>query len=136
MDKANIFSGFTQEEEEFYTAEAEKLYDPETVRESSRKWKSYGSAGQKKILDEGKQIYLDMVSAMPLGPDSKEVQSLVGLWRRHMSYFWTPAVDQLVPLAEHYSADPRFKANFDAIHPKLAEFMGRAVKIYVKNLRE
>jgi hypothetical protein len=134
MEKAGIFSGFTPEEEQRYTAEAEQAYDPETVRESARKWKSYGSEGQKKILDESKRIYLDIVAAMPLGSGSPEVQKLIGLWRKHMSYFWTPAVDQLVPLAKHYSEDPRFKANFDAIHPELAEFMGRAVKIYVKNL--
>ena len=133
MEKAGIFSGFTPEEEERYTAEAEQAYGPKMVRESARKWKSYGSEGQKKILDEGKRIYLDMVAAMPLGPDSKEVQNLVGLWRRHMSYFWTPAVDQLVPLAEHYSADPRFKAKFDAIQSGLAEFMVEAVRAYVKN---
>ncbi len=134
MEKAGIFSGFTPEEEQRYTAEAERTYDPETVRESARKWKSYGSEGQKKILEEGKKIYLDIVAAMPLGPESAEVQRLVGLWRTHMSYFWTPAADQLVPLADHYSADPRFKANFDAIHPGLAEFMAEAVRTYVKNL--
>jgi DNA-binding transcriptional MerR regulator len=135
MEKAKIFSGFTPEEEEYYTAEAEKQYDPAIVRESSRKWKAYGSDKQKKILEEGKTIYLDIVAAMPLGPESTEVQRLVGLWREHMSYFWTPAVDQLIPLAENYAADFRFKKNFDAIHPGLAEFMGEAVRIYVRNLK-
>ena len=48
-----------------------------------------------------------------------------------MSYFWTPALDQLNGLAETYSADPRFKANFDQIHPDLAAFMQAAVRIYV-----
>ena len=34
-----------------------------------------------------------------------------------------------------YNDDPRFKANYDKIHPNLAEFMREAVKVYVKNHR-
>jgi hypothetical protein len=49
-----------------------------------------------------------------------------------MDYFWTPTLDQLVGLASHYNEEPRFKANFDKMHPRLAEFMREAVKVYVK----
>jgi hypothetical protein len=49
-----------------------------------------------------------------------------------MDYFWTPKLEQLVALAEVYSADTRFKANFDKIDPRLAEFMKEAVGEYVK----
>jgi len=31
--------------------------------------------------------------------------------------------------------DPRFKANFDAFHPELAAFMGKAVSVYVRRHR-
>jgi len=134
MEKAGIFSGFTPEEEEYYGKEAEKMYDPETVRESNRKWKAYGAARQREILEEGKVIYLDMIAAMPGGAGSPEAQALVGRWRAHMSHFWTPAVGQLLPLARNYSADPRFKTNFDAMRPGLAEFMGEAVRIYGEGL--
>ena len=48
-----------------------------------------------------------------------------------MDYFWTPNLDQLLGLAEGYNNDPRFKANFDKMHPKLAGFMLEAVKVYV-----
>jgi hypothetical protein len=61
------------------------------------------------------------------------VQAIVERWRRHMDYFWTPNLDQLLPLANGYSEDPRFKANFDKMHPQLAEFMREAVKVYVEN---
>jgi hypothetical protein len=30
-----------------------------------------------------------------------------------------------------YNEDPKFKANFDDMHPKLAEFMREAVTVYV-----
>lgn len=131
MSNQGLFEGFSEEEQEKYALEAEQMYDPETVRASNRKWKSYSAAKKQSILDEGKAIYLDLIAAMPKGADSPEVQTLVQRWRDHMDYFWTPKLDQLVPLAEGYVNDPRFKANFDKMHPNLAEFMREAVTVYV-----
>ena len=76
---------------------------------------------------------MDMIAAMPKGAASKEVQAIVERWRKHMDYFWTPKLDQLLALANGYNDDPRFKANFDKMHPQLAEFMREAVKVYVAN---
>lgn len=131
MSEKGLFEGFSEEEQEKYALEAEQMYDPETVRESNRKWKSYPEAKKKAILEEGKVIYQGMIAAMPKGADSLEVQALVQRWRDHMDYFWTPNLDQLLGLAENYNNDPRFKANFDKMHPKLAGFMLEAVKVYV-----
>lgn len=71
---------------------------------------------------------------MPKGADSPEVQAIVERWRRHMDYFWTPSLEQLLTLADGYNSDPRFKANFDKMHPGLVEFMREAVKVYVERL--
>jgi DNA-binding transcriptional MerR regulator len=131
MSKKQIFAGFTPEEEEKYAREAEQMYDPETVRESNRKWKAYGKEKQQAILAEGKQVYVEMIAAMPKGADSPEVQALVERWHKNMDYFWTPDLDQLLGLAEMYNADERFKANYDQMNPKLAEFMLEAVRVYV-----
>jgi MerR family transcriptional regulator, thiopeptide resistance regulator len=131
MNNDQIFSGFSEEQQEKYAAEAEKLYDPEIVRASNKKWKGYSDEQQQRILDEGRQVYVDMIVAMPKGADSPEVQALVERWRIHMDYFWTPSLDQLIALAEGYNNDPRFKANFDRMDPRLAAFMLEAVKAYV-----
>ena len=108
------------------------MYDPETVRESNRKWKNYSAERKQAILDEGKQVYLDMIAAMPKGADSPEVQAIVERWRKHMDYFWTPNLDQLLGLATMYGQSPDFKANFDQMHPDLADFMKEAVMVYVE----
>ena len=131
MSEKSLFEGFSEEEQEKYAAEAEQMYDPETVRESNRKWKAYSPAKKESILAEAKAIYTDMIAAMPKGAGSPEVQSIVERWRKHMDYFWTPNLDQLQALANGYNDDPRFKANFDKMHPQLAEFFRDAVKVYV-----
>ena len=131
MSAKQIFSGFSEEEQAQYTAEAETMYDPETVKASNRKWKAYSAEQKQRILDEGRQVYLDMIAAMPHGAHSAEVQAVVGRWRTHMDYFWTPGLEQLIDLARGYSDDPRFKANFEAMQPGLAAFMQQAVEVYV-----
>ena len=136
MSQKSLFEGFSEEQQEKYAQEAEQMYDPETVRESNRKWKAYPAAKKEAILAEGKQVYLDMIAAMPKGASSKEVQSIVERWRKHMDYFWTPNLEQLLGIANGYSADPRFKANFDKMHPQLAEFMLEAVKVYVERSKK
>jgi len=131
MSEKGLFEGFNEEEQEKYALEAEQLYDPETVRQSNRKWKAYSAAKKEAILTEGKQVYMDMIAAMPKGADSAEAQAGVEHWRKHMDYFWTPNLSQLLELANGYNDNPRFKANFDKMHPKLADFMREAVKVYV-----
>lgn len=133
MSQKGLFKGFNEEEQEKLAQEAEQMYDPETVRESNRKWKAYSKEKKDAILAEGNQIYLDMIAAMPKGASSPEVQGIVERWRRHMDYFWTPNLDQLLGLAGMYNDDPKFKANFDDMHPKLAEFMREAVTVYVNS---
>jgi DNA-binding transcriptional MerR regulator len=136
MSQKGLFEGFSEEEQEKYALEAEQLYDPETVRESNRKWKAYSKEKKDAILAEGNHIYLDMIAAMPKGAASAEVQSIVKRWRKHMDYFWTPNLEQLLGLANGYNDDPKFKANFDKMHPELAEFMLEAVKVYVERSKK
>ena len=132
MSEKGLFEGFSEEEQEKYAQEAEQMYDPETVRASNQRWKAYPEAKKQQILAEGKAIYQDMIAAMPGGAGSPEVQAIVERWRSHLDYFWTPKLDQLLDLANGYNDDPRFKANFDKMHPRLAEFMREAVKTYVE----
>jgi DNA-binding transcriptional MerR regulator len=136
MSEKSYFEGFSEEEQEKYAQEAEEIYDPESVRESNRKWKTYSAAKKEAIMAEGKAVYTDMIAAMPKGAASAEVQAIVERWRRHLEYFWTPNLDQLVGLANGYNDDPRFKANFDQMHPGLAEFMREAVSVYVSNQKK
>lgn len=135
MSQKSYFEGFTEEEQEKYALEAENLYDPETVRASNKKWKGYSEAKKEAIMAEGSAVYKDMITAMPKGASSAEAQLIVERWRKHMDYFWSPNLDQLLGLANGYNDDPKFKANFDKMNPELAEFMLEAVKVYVKNKR-
>jgi DNA-binding transcriptional MerR regulator len=132
MNEHEFFRGFTPEEEEKYSQEAMQMFDPEIVKGSVKKWKSYTAAQKEQIGAEGKAAYSDMLAAMPHGAASAEAQAAVERWRRHIEYFWTPNEEQLLGLADGYHSDPRFRANFDRLSPELAAFMQEAVKAYVQ----
>ena len=136
MTKRQLFEAFNDEQQAEYEKEVMQKYDPETVKASIKKWKSYTAADKQRIGDEGHAAYEAILAAIPKGASSPEAQAGVDLWRKHMDYFWTPNLDQLVGLAEMYNDDPRFKANFDKIDPRLAAFMLEAVKIYVANKKK
>ena len=136
MSQKGLFEGFSEEEQEKYAQEAEKMYDPETVRASNRKWKAYSDAEKKRTLAEGKAVYTDLAAAMPKGAASKEVQAVIARWHKHMQYFWLPNDEQLLGLADLYNNDPRFRENYEKVAPNLSEFMREAVKVYVKNKKK
>lgn len=133
MTQKQLFEGLSEEQQAEYEKEAMERYDPEIVKDSNKRWRGYSEEEKQRIGEEGNQVYADLLAAMPEGAGSHKVQAIIERWRKHMSYFWTPNLEQLVGLAELYNEDPRFKKNFDKISPDLAEFMRKAVKIYVKN---
>ncbi len=136
MNDKLYFEGFSEEQQAEYEKEAMQMYDPETVKASSKKWKSYTAAEKEHIFAEANALYLDLIASISKGPASPEAQAGVERWRQHMAYFWVPNNEQLLGLADLYNDDPRFKATFDKMDPRLAEFMREAVKVYVERLAD
>ena len=132
MSEKRLFAAFSDDEQAEMEKEAMERYDPGIVKASSAKWKRYTAQEKQRIFDEGNAVYLDFVKAIPKGAASPEAQKCVVRWREHMDYFWTPNEEQLLGLANGYNDDPRFKANFDQIDPRLAGFVLEAVKAYLK----
>jgi len=134
MPDKKLFEPFSDERQEAYARRAEKIYDPETVRASNRKWKAMGEAERKRVMDEGNAVYADIIAAIPEGPASPRVQACLARWHKHLLHFWTPAKEHLLGLAATYNDQPEFRANFDAMDPRLAPFMKEAVAVYVAGL--
>ena len=136
MSNNQLFEPFNEEQQAEYEKEAMRMYDPEIVRESNRRWKNLTREEKQRIGEEGNAVYMGFLNAIGKGPASAEAQACVAAWRKHMDYFWTPNDEQLLGLADLYNEDPRFKANFDKIDPRLADFVREAVKVYIDNLKK
>ncbi|HUH99199.1 MAG TPA: MerR family transcriptional regulator [Anaerolineales bacterium] len=132
MSQKGLFEGFSEEEQAKLADEAAQRWDAGTVRRSNQKWKSYSAAEKAGILAEGRAVSTDLAALMSKDAASQEVQAVIARWHAHLRYFWSPDDEQLLGLADLYNDDPRFKANYEKIHPGLAEFMRAAVTAYVK----
>lgn len=136
MNKKQFFQAFSEELQAEYEKEAIQMYDPETVKESNRKWKNYSQSKKDSILAEGNEIYQALADAIDQGADSENVQTAIARWHHHIQNFWSPNEEQLLGLADRYNDDPRFKKTFDAFDPRLAEFIPKAVRIYIERKKK
>lgn len=131
MHPKQLFAGLTPAQEKAYADEAARRWDPKIVRASQKRYAALTAAEKQRIADEGNALYADFVAAIPQGPGTPAVQAIVARWRKHMAYFWTPNDEQCVSLAANYRDDPAFRKNFDAIDPRLAEFVAEAVRLHL-----
>jgi len=131
MSNKQLFDVLSDEQQAEYEKEVMQKYDPATVKASVKKWNSYTAADKQRIGAEGNAVYEALITAMPKGAASPEAQTGIERWRKHIEYFWIPNDEQLLGLVNGYNDDPRFKATFDKIDPRLAPFMLEAVNVYV-----
>jgi DNA-binding transcriptional MerR regulator len=136
MSKKQFFEAFSDEQQAEYEKEAMQMYDPATVKAASKRWKEYTDAEKQRMGEEANVLYQDLLLAIPKGAASPEAQDCVERWRHQIEYFWIPDDDQLAGLADLYNEDPRFKANFDKVDPRLAGFLREAIKIYVEKRKK
>ncbi len=135
MSQSQLFEGFSPEQEKEYEEEAIRLWG-ESVKQSAALWKSYSAQKKQDILQEGKDVYADLLSVMPQGPESPAVQAVVAHWHRHLRYFYEPTLEMLQGLGSLYVQHPEFNANLSALHPDLPAFMEEAINYYVAHLEK
>jgi len=130
MTLTQYFKGFSDEQQAEYEKEAAQKWDPEMVHESNRRYKNLSQAEKDELAAKGERITLAIRDAMPKGVKAPEVQALVGDWQKYISFFYDCTDEILLGLGTMYLDDPRFKAFYDRIDPKLAEFFSEAIKVY------
>lgn len=134
MSNEEIFSGFSEEQQEEYAQQARERWDPELVNQSMKLWKSYSPEKKQQVLDEGKAIYVDILTLMEKGaaPESADVQACLVRWHQHMRYFYEPSWAILRGLGQGYAQDPQFRATFEKMHPDLPDYLNEAIQVYTE----
>ncbi len=134
MSNNEIFSGFSEEQQEEYAQQARERWDPERVDQSMKRWKSYSPKKKQQVLDEGQAVYVDILENMKEGkaPGSAEVQACLVRWHQHMRYFYEPNWAILRGLGQGYANSPEFRATFEKIDPDLPDFLNEAIQIYTE----
>lgn len=130
MDNKDLFAGFDEAKQKAYAEEAERRWDPKLVRQSNQRWNQLSDDQKKGIMQEGNQIYLDMIAQLGNSPESDDVQAIVARWHQHIRHFYEPNFATLRGLGQGYATDPAFRATFEAMHPDLPDFLQVAITVY------
>jgi hypothetical protein len=115
-----------------YHAEAEKRWGgTEAHKESSRRTKAYSEADWATINGQQEAIEAGLAAAMADGdaPDGERATGLAEQARLHIDrWFYPCSVAMHAGLAEMYTGDPRFRAQYDDRAPGLAEYVATAIR--------
>jgi len=138
MSKKRLFEGFSEENQKEYEREARLQYGPENVNESIKRWNSYSKTQQTAIMEEGDEIYQDLVEAMKAGKSGHdaEVQVILQRWQNNIRHFYEPTLDILRGLGELYNTSPEFTATFHKFHPDLPAYLQQVITQYVDDLED
>jgi len=131
--KKNLFPGISQEKQKQYEEEAANMWG-DSVRQSHRLWNSYSDGQKAAIMQEGSDIYNEIIANMHKGPESPFIQALLVRWHQHLRYFYEPSMEVLRGLGDTYHDHPDFNATFTAMHPDLPGFLKNAIGLYVDEL--
>ncbi len=134
MSPKDFFEAFDDETQKKYEEEAMQRWDPQLVKASNDRWRSYSREKQKAIMEESGQIYMDIVANMDAGYDSPAVQASVANWHENLRNFYEPTVEILRGLGQMYEADARFHDKFASLHTDLPGFLNRAIAVYCEKL--
>jgi len=126
MRDEQLFEGLTAQEKE-YAEEALERWDPAVVRESHKRYGQLSAEQKKAMKQAGEDLLRDWAALIGTDPAGPAARAVVDRWRKGIEFFYTPTPQILVGLSQMYLDDPRFKANYDKVDPRLADYVRQCV---------
>ena len=130
MTDEELYEGFTPEQIERYTREANELYDPKIVAESNRRVKNMSKAQWQAVKDEGGAIAHQLADLMDKPPGDAAVQAAIARHYAWVDNFWHPTAESYRGLGQGYAEHPEFRAFYEKVRPGLADFLCAAMSYY------
>lgn len=126
MSDEQLFEGLTAQEKE-YAEEALERWDPSVVRESHRRYGQLTAAQKAAMKEAGAEHLRQWAALIGTDPAGPQARNMVEQWRKGIEFFYTPTPEILVGLSQMYLDDPRFKATYDKVDPRLADYIRQCV---------
>ena len=128
MTPEDFYTGFDEEQQKRYEAEARQRWGDENVAESARRWNANTPAQKNLILTEMHQITQGIAENMDKGYAAPEVQTWIERWHQAINtHFYPCSLEIFEALGHGYVSDPAFTVVYEKIRPGLAAFMEQAM---------
>jgi MerR family transcriptional regulator, thiopeptide resistance regulator len=140
MERQELYYGFDssrQKEYEQYIVTYQGLEAENLLKESKRRTAKWDGDEWDKVKAEGDAIHKALAHAIDegLSPESDEVQAIIAQHYQLQNRFYEVSKEVYIGLTELYAQHPDFKKFFDAYHPRMIEYIGKAMRYYAdKNL--
>jgi len=130
MTDEELYEGFTPEQIERYTREANERYDPKIVAESNRRVRNMSRAQWQTVKAEGGAVAQQLADLMDKEPGDAAVQAAVARHYAWVDNFWHPTAESYHGLGQGYAEHPEFRAFYEKYRPGLADFLCAAMSYY------
>jgi DNA-binding transcriptional MerR regulator len=137
MKDEEMYLGFDPEKQAEYEREAiERWGEPARnhIDESKRRTKSWKKEDYEKVKHDYDDLHRAFAEAIKKGvpPSDAEVQALVNRHYSVVDRFWTPKRESYIGLGRVYCEHLDYRKLYDGYHPKLAEYLAEAMRIYAE----
>jgi DNA-binding transcriptional MerR regulator len=136
MNDIEMYDGFDANKQQGYE---KYLIDSGTLtqEEIDASWgnaKNWKKENWEQFQQEGDEINKALVVAIHsnIKFSSAEVQSLIRKHHAWVKHFWTPTRKSYIGLGQMYLAHADFRDFYNAYHPKLAEYLVEAMKVFAE----
>ena len=136
MSDKEKFEGFKQklieDNEQKYGTEIREQYGDQTVDRSNAAIRRMTPEQHAEVTHLEEEVKRTLALALEEGdPAGERAQQAAELHKRWLTFFWGQySKEAHAGVAEMYTADERFKAYYDDVHPGTAEFLREAILIY------
>lgn len=141
MKEDEIYKGFNAKKLDEYVQWTRNRFGDKAAtsyKQGVLDWKAKNPNWSDEESEKVKQAYDDLHRGFTdflqngLPPDSTEVQSLMARHFQVVLQFWTPSKKAYIDLGQVYCEHPDYRKLYDGYHPKLAEYLAAAMKIYAE----
>jgi len=133
-----LFDGFDAQRQARYEQELTERYGERVaphIEESKQRMAGWTTGKSARVQQEWAGFVRRLVELIEAGApvEDPRVQAVVADHYRWVTNFWTPDRDSYPGLGQLYADAPDFRAQFDAQHPRLAEFLRDAMAVYARS---
>jgi hypothetical protein len=137
MQPEKLFDGFDAEKQARYEAELVDSHGESAashIAESKRKMSGWSKADAQRVQEQWGTFGPRLVALVEAGApvDDPRTQEVIAEHYRWITNFWTPDRESYPGLGSTYAEHPEFRAQFDAQHPALAEYLRDAMAAYAQ----
>ena len=134
MSENEYYDGFSEEKQKEYSAEARRRYGEDVVQESENRWNRLTQEQKAAKIAEGDAFTRAIVDHMAEGPESPEVQRLIGKMHEGVNFFYDCTYEIFQGLGHMYNEDPQFREMYQTkYHPDLPAFLEQAITYYCEH---